>query len=66
MFNDQEGLCAICRRQIGFTRETHVDHCHLTGKVRGLLCSGCNRALGGAEDNVETLRRMIAYLVGVA
>ena len=39
-----------------------IDHCHDTGKVRGVICSGCNLALGHARDNVEILKSMITYL----
>jgi len=39
-----------------------VDHCHSTGKIRGLLCHNCNRALGLMQDNVETLQNAIDYL----
>ena len=40
----------------------HVDHDHITGKVRGLLCGSCNRALGLIKDNLETLVRLQKYL----
>ena len=40
----------------------HIDHCHSTGKVRGLLCSQCNTALGLVQDDVELLRRLAEYL----
>jgi len=58
----QEGRCAVCRG-IPETRMP-VDHDHNTGRVRGLLCQNCNRALGLMGDNVEALRRAVAYLSG--
>lgn len=39
-----------------------VDHCHTSGKVRGLLCNNCNSALGLAKDKVEILKNLIKYL----
>lgn len=62
-FNDmvlgQESRCAICNEE----RELHIDHCHSSGKVRGLLCLQCNTALGNMNDSVETLQRAIEYLM---
>jgi len=64
MLEVQGGKCAICGR----TEDTqhndvlHVDHCHKTGAVRGLLCRGCNHVLGHMKDDVENLRRAIDYL----
>ena len=65
----QKGLCAICRKQetsvesrTGLKRALAVDHSHSTRKVRGLLCSHCNRALGLLKENVEILKSMIAYI----
>lgn len=57
---EQGGVCAVC----GTTRGTGpvVDHCHTTGKVRGILCSPCNVALGQMEDSPELLRRAAVYL----
>lgn len=63
----QNNLCAICG-EIGFMMNDrvkstlNVDHDHKTGKIRGLLCHNCNRALGLLQDNVERLRKAITYL----
>lgn len=62
LFHAQGGKCAICGRQLSFDRNTHVDHSHATGRVRGLLCHSCNTSLGHVKENPETLRRMITYL----
>jgi hypothetical protein len=45
----QGNACGICRRS--FRGTPHIDHCHLTGWVRGLLCGGCNTGLGSFGDN---------------
>lgn len=66
MLQDQNGRCAICcsSNHKGAARTSHwcVDHCHSTGKVRGLLCHACNRALGNFGDSIESLERAILYL----
>lgn len=53
----QEGKCAICGAEDpkrNGDKHLHVDHCHKTGKVRGLLCNACNRGLGYlGEANIE-------------
>lgn len=53
-----EGFCEICEEK----EFQAIDHCHETGRVRGLLCNSCNLALGGFKDNVEILRKAISYL----
>lgn len=67
----QDFCCAICSRneqqvEQGMSVKTshalHVDHCHNTGKVRGLLCTNCNTMLGKAKDNVDVLKAAIKYL----
>lgn len=64
MWEAQGQGCAICGRHVDPSKERRiqVDHCHTTGKVRGLLCAGCNRMLSGAKDSVEILEKGIAYL----
>ena len=62
MYNAQGGRCACCERAIGFDHNTHVDHCHKTGRVRALLCHGCNTSIGHLGEDLETLRRMASYL----
>lgn len=55
--------CAICGIPEGqLSRDLHIDHCHSTGKVRGLLCFACNGSLGKVGDNIEILEKMIGYL----
>jgi hypothetical protein len=51
MFDEQNGLCAVCGsdKALGRGRRFHVDHDHITGKVRGLLCHLCNTAIGRIE-----------------
>ena len=63
MSASQDGLCAICSsKQKDHTRKLAVDHCHSTGKIRGLLCDFCNRGIGSMNDSVQTLESAIAYL----
>lgn len=63
MYDSQEGLCKICENKIeAIHKNTHVDHCHTTGKVRGLLCHHCNLGLGHFKDNVNSLSNAIDYL----
>jgi hypothetical protein len=55
--------CLICKEhEDTLKRGLFVDHCHATGKVRGLLCHHCNVMLGLAKDNQDTLERAIKYL----
>ena len=45
-----------------YTHNKQIDHCHKTGKVRGIICRQCNLALGNARDNIQTLENMITYI----
>ena len=62
LLTQQNNRCAICSTPLVTGRHCHVDHCHTTGKVRGLLCSHCNLMLGHAKDSVEILQKAIKYL----
>ena len=59
MYKAQKGCCLIC---LQYFKVLHIDHCHTSGKVRGLLCGSCNRALGLLKDNTEFLLKGIEYL----
>lgn len=64
MLTKQNGACAICNTKLNSSRYTKlaVDHCHKTGRVRGLLCTACNTAIGLLKDSTERLRSAIEYL----
>jgi hypothetical protein len=55
----QGGVCAICQKEMD---KYDTDHDHVTGAIRGFLCRKCNLALGLFGDDVEVLRRAVAYL----
>src|SRR6185312_848366 len=59
MLRSQQGLCAICKVEM---TKPCVDHNHTTGKVRALLCSGCNTSLGHFRESREILLNAVAYL----
>ena len=69
LLKQQKGVCAICKQKesyylpkSNYIRELCVDHCHVTGKIRGLLCTQCNIALGKFKDSKESLFSAIEYL----
>ncbi|TAL08465.1 MAG: hypothetical protein EPO02_12810 [Nitrospirae bacterium] len=75
MIDQQKNLCAICNQpetRIFTDRgkfkgeikiaQLCIDHCHTTGKVRGLLCHKCNIALGALDDNIERMQKMIDFV----
>ena len=61
MEKKQNGVCAICMEKEP-NKKLAVDHCHITGKVRGLLCSNCNNGLGKFKDSKTLLIKAINYL----
>lgn len=63
MFSRQDQKCAACGTLDPGPRGVwHTDHCHTSGKVRGILCRTCNQALGMASDSPSVLRSLADYL----
>lgn len=67
MLASQNYACKICGSEYNnnnrcTSNKLFIDHCHTTGKVRGLLCSKCNHGLGQFNDNPEQLQKAIDYL----
>ncbi len=74
MLESQGNVCAICKEEGNLTvdgselikngkpTKFHVDHDHVTGVVRGILCNSCNRGLGAFRDNVQYLQDAVKYL----
>lgn len=58
---EQVGVCAICHR-LPEDGPLHVDHCHTSGDVRGLLCGRCNRAIGLLDEEPLRFESAAAYL----
>ena len=61
MVASQGNACAICRET--FSKTPHIDHDHLTGDIRGLLCQTCNHGIGLLGENIEVMKRAITYLL---
>jgi len=69
MYDNQEGCCSICNKEIEvyairskLNSVANIDHCHVTGKVRSLLCNHCNTGLGKFLDNPALLIKAADYL----
>lgn len=69
MLTEQGGKCMICKNtetsvenKTGNVKDLAVDHCHSTGKIRGLLCFRCNTTIGRFEDDIELLKSAIKYI----
>jgi Recombination endonuclease VII len=63
MFAQQGECCAICKTTEPGHHGWAIDHCHTTGKVRGILCQKCNPMLGYARDQIAILEAAIDYLM---
>lgn len=62
LYKEQDGCCAVCGRSAEEVGTLRLDHCHATGKIRGLLCNGCNMGLGMFRDSPEALIAASEYL----
>lgn len=64
MLSQQAGVCAICgnKETYGRKKNLSVDHCHTTGRIRGLLCSSCNIGLGKFKEDTALLEKALEYL----
>lgn len=59
LFEKQGGKCAICEKDLN--KASHVDHCHDSGKIRGILCPACNKGIGHFYDSPELLIKAAGY-----
>ena len=64
LLTEQDGKCAICGTSDWGTRNPFIDHDHISGRVRGLLCHRCNTGIGMLGDDIEVVRRALRYLGG--
>lgn len=65
IMNEQRGICPICEKSLVYPDSRinySIDHNHNTGKVRGLLCGDCNRALGIMKEDKKAILAMVSYL----
>ena len=66
LLEKQNGICCGCKNPFYIDKDSLsipcIDHNHITGKVRGILCKRCNLALGYVNDNPKTLSNLIEYL----
>jgi hypothetical protein len=63
MIIDQNYTCAICNRHVNdLPKRLDVDHDHITGQVRGLLCGKCNMGLGYFQDNIDIINKALVYI----
>ena len=65
IYHKQNESCAICglhNDDPKYARSLHIDHCHKTGIIRGLLCHGCNTGIGAFSEEIEVMEKAISYL----
>lgn len=62
LLEKQNNCCAVCKTHTDFLkRRLSVDHCHKTGKIRGLLCGPCNMSLGLLKEDIQIMNSLIQY-----
>lgn len=69
LLEEQGGSCKICKSKDKKRKNAEffaVDHCHKTGKVRGLLCYNCNSGLGKFKDDPELVEKALSYLLSIS
>jgi len=59
----QNNVCAICNNTCSSGKRLAVDHCHITGKIRGLLCRRCNQSIGKFNDDPVLIQKAVNYLL---
>lgn len=65
MLESQDYKCLICETRFDIEvigKRPNLDHCHSTGKIRGILCFNCNTGIGKLNDNLSTLKKAVQYL----
>jgi Recombination endonuclease VII len=62
MVQAQNNYCLICKNPFKNSKDIHVDHCHETDKIRGVLCHSCNTGIGHFRDSPKLLQRAIHYI----
>lgn len=62
LLTSQNCKCAICKSIVDDSSKGHIDHCHKTGEIRGILCAQCNKGLGHFKDDANLLYTAIDYL----
>lgn len=62
MINFSNGHCHTCNKKILLTKDLHIDHCHRTEKVRGIVCNSCNYIIAAFKDSTDLLNKAIYYL----
>ena len=62
ILDSQKGVCAICENLCSSGKNLAVDHCHKTGKVRGLLCVDCNLGIANLKESSQIMQRASDYV----